>query len=79
MILSLPDQHLQKIISVKYFNSIKFWFEDENGRAVKIDDKNSTDTFLTLSFINVTEEVDDGYGDTASDGKRHNKRRRRRL
>ena len=79
VILSLPDQYLQKIISVKYFNSIKFWFEDENGRAVKIDDKNSTDTFLTLSFINVTEEVDDGYGDTASDGKRHNKRRRRRL
>ena len=81
VILSLPDQHLQKMLSVKYFNNIKFWLEDENGRAVKIDDNNSTDTFLTLSFINVTEETgdDDDYGDTTttSGGKRHNKRRRR--
>jgi hypothetical protein len=70
------------MLSVKYFNTIKFWLEDENGRAVKIDDNNSTDTFLTLSFINVTEETgdDDDYGDTTtttSGGKRHNKRRRR--
>ena len=55
MHISFPE-HNFKDLSVNSFDHIKFWFEDENGNPLYMDDDDSANssTFITLSFVKLT-------------------------
>jgi hypothetical protein len=55
MHISFPE-HNFKDLSVNSFDHIKFWFEDENGNPLYMDNDDSTNssTFITLSFVKLT-------------------------
>ena len=50
--ISFPE-HTYKDLIVNSFNHIKFWFEDEDGHLLRMDE-GANSTYITLSFVKLT-------------------------
>lgn len=52
MNISFPE-HSYKDLAVHSFGHIRFWFEDENGETLQMDE-GANSTYITLSFVKLT-------------------------